>query len=114
MDKEAIWQKTVRLFNEQAYWECHETLEPLWLKAKEPEKSFFGGVILLAAALHKARVMKSARGGRRNYAKALKHLALFPDSFYQTDIRELEHRVHYALRYPDFCPVFPLVQDLDS
>ena len=93
-----LWTHGVELFEAGEYWECHEALEPLWLAAEGLDREFYGGVILLAAALHKARAMNSARGGRRNYAKALVHLALVPDTYFNVEVRELEARVHAALR----------------
>lgn len=97
----------MRLFEAGEYWECHEALEPAWLAAHGTEKSFLGGMILLAAALHKARGMGSARGGRRNYAKALAKLALVDDTFRGVDVRELEARVHHALRVGGVRPKIP-------
>jgi uncharacterized protein len=92
------WLETIAAFEEGRYWDAHEALEPWWLAAEGEAKAFAAGVILLCAALHKARGMGSERGGRRNYAKALRHLALVPDRFADTDVRELEARVHAALR----------------
>ncbi len=103
------WQEVTQLFNNGEFWECHEALEPLWLKATGLEKEFYAGVILLAAALHKARKMESSRGGRRNYAKALAHLALVPDTFHGVAVRELEATVHAALRHPYQQPKIPLL-----
>lgn len=103
------WQHGVDLFNKGEFWECHEALEPLWMKVEGLEKEFYAGVILLAAALHKARQMESARGGRRNYAKAIVHLALVPDTFHGVNVRELEARVHEALRHPYKQPIIPLL-----
>lgn len=97
------------LFNDGDYWECHEVLEPSWLETEGVEKHFLAGLILLAAALYKARCMKSDRGGRRNYAKALRHLALVPDHFGGVDVRELEARVHQALRTLTIHPRVPLL-----
>ena len=102
------WRRGVDLFEAGEYWECHEALEPIWLAADGLDKEFYGGVILLAAALHKAREMQSPRGGRRNYAKALAHLALVPDTYSGVDVRELESRVHAALRDPLRRPEIPL------
>lgn len=102
------WIEGVRLFEAGAYWDCHEALEPLWLAAKDLDKHFYSGVILLAAALHKARAMGSPRGGRRNYAKALAHLALVPDVYRGVRVRELEARVHAALRDTSLRPRMPL------
>ena len=101
------WTRGVDLFEAGEYWECHEALEPLWLSADGLDREFYGGVILLAAALHKAREMASPRGGRRNYAKALAHLALVPDAYFGVDVRELEGRVHAALRDPLHKPKIP-------
>ncbi len=98
MNEAPSWEQGVALFNEGHYWECHEALEPLWMAAEGLDKDFIKGVILLAAALHKARAMGSARGGRRNYAKALARLALVPDHYHGVAVRELEAAVHAALR----------------
>jgi predicted metal-dependent hydrolase len=109
------WGHTLRdavaLFDDGDYWECHEVLEPTWLESDGVEKHFLAGMILLAAALHKARCMKSDRGGRRNYAKALRHLALVPDHFGGVDVRELEARVHRALRNSMNHPRIPLLDE---
>lgn len=106
VDLEA-WNEGVALFETGAYWDAHEALEPAWLRAEDTEREFLAGVILLAAALHKARAMGSPRGGRRNHAKALAHLALVPDEYRGVDVRELEARVHHALRTPDERPRIP-------
>lgn len=92
------------LFAAGRYWECHEALEPAWLDSEGSDRHFLGGVILLAAALHKARAMGSPRGGRRNYAKALAHLALVPDHYRGLAVRRLEAEVHAALRDPSLRP----------
>ncbi|MEX2540879.1 MAG: DUF309 domain-containing protein [Trueperaceae bacterium] len=101
------WRLGARLFDAGEFWECHEALEPAWLTSAGTERQFLGGVILLAAALHKARSMGSGRGGRRNYAKALTKLALVGDRFNGVDVRELEARVHAALRRSDVTPTIP-------
>lgn len=100
----SLWQQGVELFNAGEYWEAHEAWEPLWLNAKGTDKHFHGGIILLAAALHKARQMKSERGGRRNYAKALVHLANVPDDYLDVEVRKLELCVHEALLEPQLNP----------
>jgi uncharacterized protein len=97
---EGAWLETIRLFESGRYWDAHEALEPWWLGAAGAPRAFAAGTILLCAALHKARSMGSPRGGRRNFAKALRHLAILPDHFGGTDVRELEARVHAALRDP--------------
>lgn len=92
------WHEGVRCFDEARYWEAHEALEPLWLKAQGDHKHFLSGIILLAAALHKARSLKHPVGARRNYAKALKHLAGLQDRYLGLDLRGLERRTLDALQ----------------
>ena len=103
------WQHAVTLFNQGAYWESHEALESLWLKSDGQNKHFYAGIILLAAALHKARAMQNPRGGRRNYAKALRHLAVIPDHYHGVNVRQLESLVHAALQDDTLSPQIVLL-----
>lgn len=108
------WRHGVKLFEAGAYWHAHEALEAAWLKAVGLERHFLGGVILLAAALHKAHAQANARGGRRNYAKALAHLALVPDVYYGVNVRQLESGVLAALRDPRARPRIPTADEEPS
>ncbi len=104
------WLEGGQLFNAGEYWEAHEALEPLWMSAEGLQKRLCAGVILLAAALHKAHKMDNPRGGRRNYAKALAHLALLPDVYEGLEIRRLEAEVHAALQDAALRPQLPLAK----
>lgn len=111
------WREAVDLLEAGEFWSAHEALEGAWLKAEGVDREFLGGVILLAAALHKARAQGSKRGALRNYAKALRHLALVPDEHRGIEVRELEARVHRALRDPTVTLRIPLTlgtHDRDS
>jgi uncharacterized protein len=51
-DKSEVLRQSVKLFNEQRYWECHETLEQIWRREpKGEEKDVQQGIILAASAL---------------------------------------------------------------
>jgi predicted metal-dependent hydrolase len=110
----ASWREAVALLEAGEFWAAHEALEGSWLTAEGTDKEFLGGVILLAAALHKARAQGSSRGALRNYAKALRHLALVPDEYRGVEVRELEARVHRALRDPAVSVRVPLALGTDS
>ena len=56
--------------------------------------------------------MENPRGGRRNYAKALVHLALVPDVYLNVEVRELEAQVHAALRDPSRQPKVPFKEGI--
>ena len=104
------WATGAALFNAGEYWEAHEAWEPLWLRSEGQERRLLAGVILLAAALHKAHKMENPRGGRRNYDKALAHLEHLPDRYEGVEVRRLEAEVARALKDPDLRPQLPLVK----
>ena len=47
-----VLEEGIRLFNTQKYFEAHEALEAVWLKAEGEEKAFLHGLIQVAAAFH--------------------------------------------------------------
>ncbi len=43
--------ESIRLFNQQKYWECHEALEDLWMEDRQdPVRNVYWAVIQVAAA----------------------------------------------------------------
>jgi predicted metal-dependent hydrolase len=42
----------IRQFNAQEWFECHETLEDLWIGEKGEVRSLFQGILQIAVALH--------------------------------------------------------------
>lgn len=55
MRMEGSFVEGIHLFNSQKYFEAHEELEDLWLKAEGDRKSFLHGLIQVAAAFHHQR-----------------------------------------------------------
>ena len=51
MDSDAAVRGGVELFNEERYWESHESLEFAWRKAAGSDRELLQGIILVAAAL---------------------------------------------------------------
>jgi predicted metal-dependent hydrolase len=45
--------KGIEEFNQQLFFECHETLEELWLEEHGEERRFFQGIIQIAAGYYK-------------------------------------------------------------
>lgn len=56
----------IRLFNAQNYFEAHEALEAVWLKATSDRKTFLHGLIQVAAAFH-----HQARGNAAGFSSLL-------------------------------------------
>jgi len=50
IEKEEAIEKGRDYFNDERFWECHETLEGVWKKTYEGEKDLVQGIILVAAA----------------------------------------------------------------
>ncbi len=47
----AKMQEGIELFNEQKYWECHESFEDLWMEDKnDPARNVYWAIIQVAAA----------------------------------------------------------------
>lgn len=47
----AKMQEGIELFNEQKYWECHESFEDLWMEDKnDPARNIYWAIIQVAAA----------------------------------------------------------------
>jgi hypothetical protein len=42
----------VEQFNQQEYYDCHDTLEAIWMEAMEPDKTFYQGILQLSVALY--------------------------------------------------------------
>ncbi|MBL7960203.1 DUF309 domain-containing protein [bacterium] len=66
-----LWQKALSQFNEEKFFECHETLEVNWrTEQDEEQKKLLQGIIHMAAALlHRRRNNKN--GYRRQLEKGL-------------------------------------------
>jgi uncharacterized protein len=47
----SFW-KGVREFQQGQFYECHDTLEALWIEAQEPNKTFFQGILQIAVACY--------------------------------------------------------------
>ncbi|MCS7069549.1 MAG: DUF309 domain-containing protein [Meiothermus sp.] len=100
--------EALNLWNRGQFWEVHEALEPLWLRLSGPDRELTQGIILLAAALHKAQ--SSPTGGWRNFDKALKRLEGLPETYQGIQVRALVEEVRRALQNSLQCrPDFPLL-----
>ena len=50
MEKNKAITRAVELFNDERYWEAHESLEYVWKNATGTEKEILNGIILVSAA----------------------------------------------------------------
>lgn len=51
MIPQEFWQG-VEEFNQQQFYECHDTLEALWMEAPDPQRQFYQGVLQIAVGCY--------------------------------------------------------------
>lgn len=51
MPAQAFWQG-VEQFNQRQFYECHDTLEALWMEAPAAQRNFYQGVLQIAVACY--------------------------------------------------------------
>jgi hypothetical protein len=78
----------ITLFNARQFWHAHEQWEQCWLKAEEPDATFYKGLIQTAAALvHWQR--GNLRGLQRNWQKARPRLVALPATMHGVELSTL-------------------------
>lgn len=82
-----FWQ-SVQQFNQQAFYECHDTLEALWMEAVEPEKRFYQGVLQIAVACHHLG-NHNYRGAVMLLGEGIRRLTDYTPADYGVDVTKL-------------------------
>ncbi len=82
----------VRLFNTQKFFEAHEALEAVWLKARGDEKIFLHGLIQVAAAFHH-HTRHNPVGFRSLLEKGCKKLERFGEAEQELDLASLRKQL---------------------
>ena len=72
--------RAVGQFNDAQYWDCHETLEELWLETPYPLRFFYHGVIKAAVGFHHLS-RHNRNGARTKLSDAVRLLSLFQPEF---------------------------------
>ncbi len=97
-DKARTVDLCIELFNEERYWECHETLEQIWRsELKGREKDVQQGIILAASALVHFK-KDEIDVCLRMIPRALEKLASWSDSkYYNLDVDRLRQDLNRIL-----------------
>ncbi|MEO7803797.1 MAG: DUF309 domain-containing protein [Actinomycetota bacterium] len=75
----------IRLFNVGDYFMAHETLEEYWVEAPSDQRDFLQGLIQLSVGMHHY-TRANLKGTRLQFAKALKRLSGYPQTYDGVDI----------------------------
>jgi len=82
----------IHLFNTRKFFEAHEALEEVWLKADGDEKTFLHGLIQVAAAFHHHSTGNPA-GFRSLLDKGMRKLSQFGDVMEGVDLAGLREQI---------------------
>ena len=86
---DARLREGIRLFNEQRFFECHETLEPYYQETEAENKPFLEGLIQLAAAFRLYREFGEIKGPVRMVHQALIRFENYQPAFLEVRVNEL-------------------------
>lgn len=75
-------------FNQGEYYQCHETLEHLWLQEASPAREFYQGIIQIGVGLHHLQ-RGNYRGACRLLERGLARLKPFSPACRQVDVARL-------------------------
>jgi predicted metal-dependent hydrolase len=75
----------VREFNEGFFFECHDTLEEMWMGLRGPSRDFFQGLIQVAVAFYHLTGGNHA-GAMSMLSRALKRFEKYPDRYAGFDL----------------------------
>jgi predicted metal-dependent hydrolase len=98
-------------FNRQLYFECHETLESIWITEPDPVRYLYQGILLVGVGFYHWR-RRNRRGAMAKLAQGVDKLQWFRPACLTVDvdrlIREAEAcRAHLLASGPDRLPPFP-------
>ena len=85
MLQDARFLKGIEEFNQGLFYECHETLEEVWLEEHGPERELYQGIIQVAAAFHHVH-NRNLRGARSLMEAGAAKLRRYPAHHYGIDV----------------------------
>src|SRR5437867_7773429 len=98
LDSETILaiRKGVEEFNAGKFFECHDTLEEVWLGMRGPAREFLQGLIQISVGFYHLRNGNSL-GGESQLERALKNLQPYGDGYLGMELAGLRREVEQWL-----------------
>jgi uncharacterized protein len=100
--------KGIDEFNEQLFFECHETLEEIWLEDHGEDRKFYQGLIQVAAGYFKLQQNVPA-GSLKLWRMGIEKLEFYGPVFFGIDVEALIKAVKKDLEVLDQAQPPPLV-----
>ncbi len=89
---DAVFQLAITQFNVGEFFDCHETLEPLWQAAAGDERIFLHALIQSAIALCHAQ-RGNRKGAMSLHARAQSKFKYLPDQMHGVALRQLSREL---------------------
>lgn len=87
-------------FNRRLFFECHETLEKVWLRLQAPARNFVQGLIQVSVGFH--HLDRGNRvGAKRTFARAWHRLEGCPAQYLGFDVAHERALIHSLLQNLD-------------
>ena len=80
--------KGIELFNRREFYDCHDTIEEIWLQESSDEQPFLQGLIQSAVAFHHYQHGKLG-AARSMLILAIEKLEAYPRTYHQVQLAEL-------------------------
>ena len=78
-------EQAVRQFNRGRFFDCHETLEGVWLRLRGPSRDFFQALIQVSVGFHHL-VRGNHVGALRTFVKARDRFEAYPARYFGFDV----------------------------
>ena len=92
MDKAAELRKGIEEFNRGDYFECHETLEDVWMLEAGEDKQFYQGLIQLSVGFFHL-LNRNLRGAASQWEKGMAKLTDYDDEHLGVNLKSLRAKM---------------------
>jgi predicted metal-dependent hydrolase len=109
MESPEFWQG-IEQFNQEEFYDCHDTLEAIWMDAIATEKNFYQGILQIAVACYHLGNY-NWRGAVTLLGEGVRRLSYFQPSYANIDVSTLVSQSYELLQQlqqiePDRIQVF--------
>ena len=82
------FQLGIQQFNQRQFYECHDTLEAIWIEAPEMDKRFYQGILQVAVACHHLSNL-NIRGAIILLGEGVRRLSDYQPDYHKVDVTQL-------------------------
>lgn len=89
-------QKAIEEFNQQQFYDCHDTLEAMWMDSSEPDKTFYQGILQIAVGCYHLS-HSNWRGALILLGEGIRKLREYEPEYQQINIKDLVNQSYNLL-----------------